>query len=128
MMKRAREGRTSARASGGGLARSCEMREASLMRAMSTVGVSLAAAVCLSVAAARCGASPEDPPRVKVEFRRAQDEAAPGYNKRRIEGTADSVYVHDAADFVPTPDDIVEAKVGKDELLRPMVVIRFAAP
>jgi len=99
-----------------------------MMRVMSTVVPSLAVAICLSVAAARCMASPEDSPRVKVEFRRAQDEAAPGYTKQRIEGTPDSVYVHDKADFVLEPDDVDEVTVGKDERMRPAVVIRFTGP
>ncbi len=64
-----------------------------------------------------------DDPRVKVEFRRAQDEAAPGFTERQIEGTSQSVYVHDEANFVLTPDDIEEAKANKDERMTPMVGI-----
>jgi preprotein translocase subunit SecD len=61
------------------------------------------------------------PPR--VEFRHAQDEATPGFTERQIEGSSQSVYVHDEADFVLTPEDIEEAKAGKDERMRPMVGI-----
>ena len=98
------------------------------MRVMSAVVLSFTIAVCLGVAAARCAAGADDPPRVQVEFRRAQDEVAPGYIKRRIEGTSDTVYVHDKADFVLTPDDMNEAKVGKDDRTRPAVIIMFAQP
>ena len=70
---------------------------------------------------------PDDPPRPKVEFRRAQNEAAPGYTKRPIEGSKDFVYVHDKADFVPTPSDLDEARVDMDERNRTAVVVHFTA-
>jgi preprotein translocase subunit SecD len=67
-----------------------------------------------------------DEPTIKVEFRHAQDEAAPGFTQRKIEGTSQSVYVHDTADFTLTPDVVKEAKVSKDAAeMKSMVEITF---
>ncbi len=66
-------------------------------------------------------------PTIKVEFRHAQDEAAPGFTRRTIAGTSQSVYVHDTADFTLTPDVVKEAKVRKDAAeMRSMVEIIFS--
>jgi preprotein translocase subunit SecD len=81
----------------------------------------------LAVAAILGAAGPDDPPRPKVEFRRAQNEAAPGYTRRPIEGSKDFVYVHDKADFVPTPADVSEARVDRDERNELAVVIYFTS-
>ncbi len=88
---------------------------------MSTAFSSLAIATLL-------GAAGPDEPRPKVEFRRAQDQAAEGYTKRPIEGGKGFVYVHDTADFVPTPADIDEARVDMDERNKVAVVVQFSAP
>jgi preprotein translocase subunit SecD len=62
----------------------------------------------------------------KIEFRRAQDEAAPGYTQRQVEGDKESVYVHDQADFLLTPDDVREAKSVGAERKTPSIEIRFS--
>jgi preprotein translocase subunit SecD len=66
-----------------------------------------------------------DDPRIKVEFRRALDEAAPGFTQRQIEGTSRSVYVHDTADYTLTPDNIEEARAGTDDRMMPTIEITF---
>ena len=62
---------------------------------------------------------------LKLEFRRAQDEAGPGFTKRQIEGGKESVYVHDTADFALTPNDVEEAKPGLTGGFQPAVIITF---
>jgi preprotein translocase subunit SecD len=91
------------------------------MRLMCMLVPSLALAVCPGAA------GPDDPPRAKVEFRRARDEAAPGFTRRPIEKTKDFVYVHDKADFIPTPADVSEARVDRDERNKLAVVVYFTA-
>jgi preprotein translocase subunit SecD len=95
---------------------------------MKRVVLSMAVVACLGVGSAPCMAVRDGPPRVQVEFRRAQDEPAPGYVERRVEGNPNTVYVHDKSDFVVTPDDINEAKVDVDERMRIAVAIKFAGP
>jgi preprotein translocase subunit SecD len=91
------------------------------------MGLMSTALSSLAIVAILGAAGPDDPPRPKVEFRRAQDQAAPGYARRPIEGSKDFVYVHDKADFVPTPADVDEARVDRDERDELAVVVNFTA-
>src|SRR5437868_5583501 len=68
---------------------------------------------------------PSDRAGVKVEFRRAQGEPAPGYKKMKIEWANNTVYVHERADWKLTREDIAEAKVDQDERMKPAVAITF---
>ena len=99
-----------------------------MMRVLQTIVSPVALAIGLVGLPASCSAGPDDPPPAKVEFRHAQDDAAPGFTKRKIEGTTDTVYVQDNAGFVPTPDDISEARAAIDERMKHAILVRFTEP
>ena len=62
---------------------------------------------------------PVDKPTVKVEFRRAEKEAAEGLTEATVVGTKDKVYLHKTADL--TNDDVAEAKVTEDRQKKPAI-------
>ena len=67
----------------------------------------------------------EKVPRVKVEIRLAQREAAPGLEEMRAPGGGGTVYVHRRAALGNA--DIAEARAVRDAADRPAVEVVFAA-
>jgi WD40 repeat protein len=65
-------------------------------------------------------------PSIRVEFRRAEGQARPGYSKRKVERENHSVFVHDEADFVVTAADLDKVQVEPDEREFPSVVVFFS--
>jgi preprotein translocase subunit SecD len=64
---------------------------------------------------------PKEKPAVKVEFRRAEKEAAEGLIEATVEGSKDKVYLHKTADL--TNDDIAEVKASEDTKKQPCLSI-----
>jgi preprotein translocase subunit SecD len=54
-----------------------------------------------------------DPPRAKVEFRRAETKAAEGLTEAKIAGSDTKVYLHKEVDL--TNDDIAQVRVNEDK-------------
>jgi preprotein translocase subunit SecD len=77
--------------------------------------------MCLSSGLATADDKPKDKPSVKVEFRRAEKEAAEGLTEATVEGSKDKVYLHKTAEL--TNDDIAEAKASEDANKHPSVSI-----
>jgi preprotein translocase subunit SecD len=90
----------------------------------------MAATICASplsmTAQRKTEARVIDPPSTRLEFRRAESQATPGYTKRKIERQNQSVFVHDEADFAVTAADIDKVQVEPDELKFPSVVVFFS--
>jgi preprotein translocase subunit SecD len=90
----------------------------------------MAATICaslLSMAIQRkTGAHAIDPPPTRVEFRRAEWQATPGFAQRKVERENQSVFVHDEADFVVTAADIEKVNIEPDERKFPSVSIFFS--
>jgi preprotein translocase subunit SecD len=64
---------------------------------------------------------PKDKSAAKVEFRRAEKEAAEGLREATVEGTKEKVYLHKTADL--TNEDIAEVKATEDDRKQPMISI-----
>lgn len=66
---------------------------------------------------------PDDKSKVKVEFRRAETEAAEGLIEAKIEGSKNKIYLHKTPDA--TNADIFSARVIVDEAKRVSIEIVF---
>jgi preprotein translocase subunit SecD len=66
------------------------------------------AAMWLNSAVTAADDKPKDKPSVKVEFRRAEKEAAEGLTEATVEGSKDKVYLHKTVEL--TNDDVAEAR------------------
>ena len=87
-------------------------------------------ATTLLIAAAYLGATaaedkPDKKPAVKVEFRRAETEAAEGLTEATIVGTDKKIYLHKTAEL--TNSDITSAKPGRDADKMPCVELTLTA-
>lgn len=91
------------------------------MRALLRSG--LTAAVCLGFAALVWADKPDEKPKVKVEFRRAETKAAEGLTEATIAGTTDKIYLHKTADATNT--DIASARAAVDDNKKPIIEIEF---
>ncbi len=91
------------------------------------ISPSLAAALAvlsLGFATGLAPARPDEKPKVKIEFRRAETKAAEGLTEATVPGQKEKIYLHKAADA--TNEDIAEAKVGVDgRTLDPAIEVRF---
>src|SRR5262245_66385481 len=91
------------------------------MRAMTRR--SLLAAACVALAVPAWAEKPDDKPKVKVEFRRAETKNADGLTPATVVGTEERIYLHKSADA--TNADIAEAKVGVDGAGNPVIDVLF---
>jgi preprotein translocase subunit SecD len=64
-----------------------------------------------------------DPPRVKVEFRRAETKPAEGLSEASVAGSGEKVYLHKAVEI--TNADIAKASPGLSADSRYEVIVRF---
>jgi preprotein translocase subunit SecD len=65
-----------------------------------------------------------DPPRVTLEFRRAETKLAEGLSEERVVGSDQKVYVHKAVEL--TNVDIVFAKPGLSRKSKYEILVRFS--
>jgi preprotein translocase subunit SecD len=91
----------------------------SLLRSAALAAASLGGAAELAPARAR----PDDKPKVKIEFRRAETKAAEGLTEATVPGSKQKIYLHKAADL--TNADVAEATVGEDAGKKPTLDIKF---
>ena len=84
---------------------------------------SLLAAACFGLAVPVWAGLPDEKPKVKIEFRRAETKNADGLTEAVVPGSADKIYLHKKADA--TNEDIAEARVGIDNAFNPAVDILF---
>ena len=68
-------------------------------------------------------ARPDEKPKVKVEFRRAETKSAEGLTEAIVVGTRDKVYLHKTADA--TNADIAEARAVVDDNNKTFIEITF---
>jgi preprotein translocase subunit SecD len=64
-----------------------------------------------------------DNPKVKVEFRRAETEPAPGLTEATEVGTKQKIYLHKEADL--TNEDLADVHSGKDSSGKPVIEVTF---
>ncbi len=83
----------------------------------------LLAAACVSLAVPVWAGLPDDKPKVKIEFRRAETKNADGLTEAVVPGSTDKIYLHKKADA--TNEDIAEARFGIDASFNPAVDILF---
>src|SRR5207244_10186356 len=83
---------------------------------------SVFAAACLALAPPAIG-KPDEKPKVKVEFRRAETKNADGLTPATIAGTDEKIYLHKTADA--TTADIADARVGVDGACNPAIDVTF---
>jgi preprotein translocase subunit SecD len=81
------------------------------------------AAACLGFAVPVWAAKPDEKPKVKVEFRRAETKNADGLTPATIAGTDEKIYLHKTADA--TNADIADARVGVDGACNPAIDVTF---
>src|SRR5579872_1766981 len=79
------------------------------------------AMTCLSNTPATADDKPKDKATAKVEFRRAEKEAAEGLTEATVEGSKEKIYLHKTADL--TNEDIAEVKATQDDSKRPAISI-----
>jgi preprotein translocase subunit SecD len=70
------------------------------------------AVVCLGMAVPLAAARPDDKPKVKIEFRRAETKPADGLTEATVPGSKDKIYLHKTPDL--TSADVVTVSAGKD--------------
>lgn len=78
---------------------------------------------CLGLVFPLASARPDDKPKVKVEFRRAETRSANGLTEATVVGTKEKVYLHKTADA--TNADIAEARAAVDDNNKPFIEITF---
>jgi preprotein translocase subunit SecD len=84
---------------------------------------SVFATACLALAVPLAVAGPDEKPKVKVEFRRAETKNADGLTPATIAGTDEKIYLHATADA--TNADIAEARVAVDGACNPAIEVTF---
>ena len=84
---------------------------------------SVFAAACLALAGPLAAAGPDEKPKVKVEFRRAETKNADGLTPATVAGTDEKIYLHPKADA--TDADIADARVGVDGACNPAIEVTF---
>jgi preprotein translocase subunit SecD len=100
------------------------------MRRSPLLHLVMAATICASLLSTaiqrKTRAHAIDPPPTRVEFRRAEWQATPGFTQRKVERENQSVFVHDEADFAVTATDIDKVNIEPDERKLPSVIIVFS--
>jgi preprotein translocase subunit SecD len=66
---------------------------------------------------------PDDKPKIKVEFRRAETKPANGLTAAMVEGSKEKIYLHNKAEL--TAEDIAEAKASLDNAQKLAIDITF---
>ena len=80
--------------------------------------------VCLGFTAPVWAEKPDEKPKIKVEFRRAEAKAGEGLMEATIAGTNEKVYLHKATEA--TNADIASARAGEDANKKPIIEITFS--
>jgi preprotein translocase subunit SecD len=81
------------------------------------------AVLCAGFAVPVWAEKPDEKPKVKVEFRRAEAKNADGLTAAVVAGTTDKIYLHKAVEA--TNADIAEARVALDNAANPAIDILF---
>jgi len=84
---------------------------------------SMLAAACLGLAMPVWAAKPDEKPKVKVEFRRAETKNADGLTPATVAGTDEKIYLHATADA--TTADIADARAAVDAAGNPVIEVTF---